>query len=272
MPKSGGVGHVVRAIYFHVGTRSCHSKDTSRSAQTAMEDQIKAISFTRDTVERLKRMAGDDVEHGGRILEDGTICMDTNGHAGTDAARRNFTPSKTRHTRGLRFHTHPLAHTSFSENDILAFCEEYVLRNDHQPAMIMADRSCVHVLCLPERFLRLTRHCKPIIHGEAARTSTSFRQRAAVGTSRKRTTEEDDANLQRLQDTKCMKIARELHATAGKIFNHVDKQEIRRRAKVVMYNEELRKHGINVQIFPYRMLLEHTEDGRKPFVISTACH
>lgn len=237
-----------------------------------MDAQIKAVSLTRDTVLRLKWMAEQEVEYGGRITQDGTICLDQNGHAGTEAARRNFIPIKSRHTNGLRFHTHPLAHTSFSENDIMAFCEEYVLRIDHQPAMIMADRSCVHVLCLPKQFLRLTHRCKPVIHGETKTAATSFRRRAVSTRSHKQTSKDDDANLDRLHDTECMKFARKLHATATNIFNRVDAKDVPRREKVVMYNEELRKHGINVQVFPYSLLMDHTKDGLTPFVISTACH
>lgn len=203
---------------------------------------------------KLESLAHLNVEHGGRILMNGTIVEDKNAHAGTGKAARRFRPTASRHTPGIRFHTHPLVHIPQSPADVQAYAEEVVMRSDLLPATLVADRSGLYIMCLPQKFITAAQR---------------FKKKYPDGFSN------DEMCLTVFYGHQSGKLAKEYRKKAEEAFSIADSPSIKHReGKQRRYISELRERGIPVYYYSYKSLRERAGCNGlivKPIKLPMAC-
>ena len=109
------------------------------------------MHFPKHVVAKLKTLAQNSFETGGRIACDGSgdIALDYNAWGDSVHSATRFLPDKTLHGPGIRFHTHPFEFSPPSGSDITASVEECVMRDHVVPWLFIADRTGIHIGQLP---------------------------------------------------------------------------------------------------------------------------
>ena len=203
-----------------------------------------------NTVRKLQQLAAKKEEQGGRILLGGTIVMDTNAHAGKAKSARRFRPVASRHTPGVRFHTHPLDHIPPSPADTQAMSEEMAMRKDLLPASIIACRKGIYVMCLPREVVSLVQAFKDRYH-------KGFKN--------------DSECLTALyNDVAGLSIRRHRRA-ADSAFDVADSSGGDRQTKQKRYIKELRLRGIAVAFYSYDTIVPGACHADTPVCLPMAC-
>mgnify|MGYP000501225161 CR=1 FL=1 len=203
-----------------------------------------------DTVRKLRRLAGEREEQGGRILLGGTVVMDTNAHAGKVKSTRRFRPVASRHTPGVRFHTHPLDHIPPSPADTQAISEEMAMRKDLLPASIVACRKGLYVMCLPREVVRLVR---------------AFKEGHPYGF------ESDSACLEALYKHTAGLAIRRYRRAADRAFDIANSAGGNRQTKQQRYIKELRLRGVAVAFYEYKSVVPTACHTETPVCLPMAC-